>query len=137
MQKDKDSFILGLGNDIIEIERIREGLERHGQRFLDRLFTLKEQEYCLSHRDPVPHFSGRFAAKEAIAKSFGTGIGEHVSWQDIEILSEKEGAPRVTFSERLNQQFHHPRVLVSISHCKLYVTAVALWVKNNKRADDS
>lgn len=128
MPKDNQLSILGIGNDIIEIERIKEGLEKHQQRFLDRIFTLKEQEYCLKFHDPVPHFAGRFAAKEAIAKAFGTGIGEHISWQDMEILSEKEGAPRVEFSEKLNKLFHFPKVLVSISHCKLYVTAVAIWV---------
>lgn len=129
MSKNKNTPVLGLGNDIIEIERIRESLEKHQQRFLDRLFTPKEQLYCQKYEDPIPHYAGRFAAKEAIAKAFGTGIGEHISWQDIEILSESEGAPKVHFSDRLNALFDHPQILVSISHCKLYVTAVALWMK--------
>lgn len=129
MLKNNQLPILGIGNDIIEIERIKEGIETHKQRFLDRIFTFKEQQYCLKFNDPVPHFAGRFAAKEAIAKAFGTGLGEHISWKDMEILSKNGGAPSVEFSEQLNQSFLCPHVLVSISHCKLYVTAVAIWVK--------
>jgi holo-[acyl-carrier-protein] synthase len=62
MMKDNNSP-KGLGNDIIEIDRIRQSIERHGQHFLDRLFTQKEQDYCFKFKDPVPHFAGRFAAK--------------------------------------------------------------------------
>lgn len=120
--------VRGIGNDIIEIERIREGYETHAERFLTRLFTPKEQEYCLKHQDPIPHLAARFSGKEAIVKALGVGFGEHASWQDIEILNDEKGRPYVTFSSKLNKEFGDPEVLLSISHCKLYVTAVAIWV---------
>ena len=129
MKTDDAPSILGIGNDIIEIERIRKSIENHGYRLLARLFTTKEQDYCLKHKDPIPHFAGRFSAKEAIVKAFGTGFGEHASWLDIEILNDTKGKPCVHFSDALNQRLHNPRMLVSISHCHEYVTAMAIWLK--------
>jgi holo-[acyl-carrier protein] synthase len=123
----KDNNPRGLGNDIIEIERVRQSIERHGQHFLNRLFTPREQDYCYKFKDPVPHFAGRFAAKEAIAKALGTGFGAEVSWHDIEILGDESGKPTVHFSETAKKRFNHPRVLVSISHSASHATAVAIW----------
>jgi len=117
----------GLGNDIIEIERVGESYKEHGERFLDRVLTPKEKAYCLKHEDLTQHLAARFCAKEAIAKALGVGIGEHLSWQDIEILNDAKGKPCVTFSPSAIKAFGNPKVLLSISHCKLYVTAVALW----------
>jgi holo-[acyl-carrier protein] synthase len=124
---EKHSPILGIGNDIIEIDRIRKSIENHGYRLLARLFTTKEQDYCLKYKDPIPHFAGRFSAKEAIVKAFGTGFGEHASWLDMEILNDKHGKPYVTFTKGIIEHFHDPHVLLSISHCQHYVTAVAIW----------
>ncbi len=123
----KDNNPQGLGTDIIEIERIRQSIERHGQHFLDRLFTQREQDYCYKFKDPVPHFAGRFAAKEAITKALGTGFGAEVSWHDIEVLGDEKGKPEVHFSEAVKKHFHNPRVLVSISHSTTHATAVAIW----------
>ena len=126
--KDDRPPVLGIGNDIIEIERIRKSIDNHGYRLLSRLFTTKEQDYCLKHKDPIPHFAGRFSAKEAIVKAFGSGFGKYASWLDLEILNDKMGKPEVTFSESVNKHFNKPRVLISISHCELYVTATAIWI---------
>lgn len=128
-----DMCVLGIGNDIIEIERIRKSMQSYGHRLIDRLFTQKEQDYCLKYKDPVPRFAGRFSAKEAISKALGKGFGEHVAWKDIEILNDSDGKPAVFFSDDLNQRMHHPCVLVSISHCQLYATAFAIWVKKEKK----
>jgi holo-[acyl-carrier protein] synthase len=125
-----NSSILGIGNDIIEIERIREGLDAHGERFLERILTEKERKYCLSHQDPTPHLAARFSAKEAIVKAFGVGIGEQIAWKDLEIFNDEKGKPYVAFSSSVNEQFDHPKVLISISHCKLYVATVAVWVQS-------
>ena len=119
--------IKGLGNDIIEIERIKKGMDDHGQPFLDRLFTPKEQEYCQAQNDPYPRFAGRFAAKESIAKALGCGFGSEVSWHDIEILPDELGKPIVHLSEGLKKRFSDPQILVTISHCKSHATAVALY----------
>ena len=82
------SHILGIGTDIIEIERIRQSIDNHGYRLISRIFTPKEQDYCLKHKDPIPHFAARFSAKEAIVKALGTGFTEHITWQDIEITKD-------------------------------------------------
>ncbi len=123
----KDNSLQGLGNDIIEISRIRLSIERHGQHFLNRLFTQKEQDYCYKFKDPVPHFAGRFAAKEAVAKALGTGFGADVSWHDIEILGNEQGKPIAHLSEGIKKRFNSPHILVSISHSTSHATAVAIW----------
>lgn len=118
----------GLGNDIIEIDRVRKAHEEHGSSFLNRLFTKKEQEYCFKQQDPFPRFAGRFAAKEAIVKALGCGIGDQVAWHDMEILGDEKGKPIVHFSGELKARFHNPSIHVAISHCKEYATAVAIWM---------
>jgi holo-[acyl-carrier protein] synthase len=130
MTNTEKSQILGIGNDIIEIERIRKSIDTYGLRLISRLFTTKEQDYCLKYKDPVPHFAGRFSAKEAVVKALGTGFGEHASWLDIEILNESSGKPFVHFSNTLEKKLKGTLVLISISHCQLYVTAFAIWTRN-------
>lgn len=122
-----NSSIHGIGNDIIAISRMRQSVERHGHHFLNRLFTQKEQDYCYKFQDPVPHFAGRFAAKEALAKALGTGFGASLGWHDIEILSDEHGKPIVHTSATLQKEFKNPHLLVSISHEKEYATAFAIW----------
>lgn len=117
----------GIGTDIIEIERIRRSIDKHGQHFLDRQFTIKEQEYCLKYKDSAIHFAGRFAAKEAIAKALGTGFGKELTWHDLEILADEMGKPIVHLSERVSHHFKNPRILLSISHCQSHATAFAVW----------
>lgn len=121
------SNILGLGNDIIEIDRIRGNIEKHSRHFLNRLFSEKEQKYCFKYKDPAPHFAGRFAAKEAIVKALGIGFGKQVSWHNIEILNKESGRPETYLSDPLKESFNDPQILLSISHCKKYANAVAIW----------
>jgi holo-[acyl-carrier protein] synthase len=116
----------GIGNDIIEIERIERSIQRYGQKFLDRIFTKNEQAYCLKHHRSSRHFAGRFAAKEAVVKALGTGIREGVSWQDIEIINDDFGKPCVSLSKKLQEAFPGTQILLSISHAQTYATAVAL-----------
>ena len=120
-------MIKGLGNDLIEIERIRKSIERHEAHFLNRLFTKKEQDYCCQFKDPVPSFAGRFAAKEAISKALGVGFGSTLSWLDLEILNDSRGKPVVHFLDTAMKEFQNPVVLVSISHSKGHASAVAIW----------
>jgi holo-[acyl-carrier protein] synthase len=118
--------ILGIGTDIIEIERIKEAIERHGERFLDRIFTKKEQEYCRRYKNATPHFAGRFAAKEAIVKAFGTGLHEDMGWKEIEIINDSQGKPEVQLSARLKSSLSVAHIFLSISHCEAYATATAI-----------
>jgi len=121
-------LIKGLGNDIIAIDRIKQTIERHGTHFYNKVFTDAELKYCLSFKDPAVPIAGRFSAKEAIAKALGTGFGKAVSFLDIEILNDDLGRPFPQFTDAFNDHFNSPHILISISHCKEYATAVALWV---------
>ena len=117
----------GIGSDIIEIERIRSCIEEHRERFLERVFTAKEQEYCQRHQESAARFAGRFAAKEAVAKALGTGIGKMLAWKDIEIINQPSGKPEVHLSPLAKERFHQPNLLITISHCHLYALAVAIY----------
>ncbi len=125
-KKTNINSIQGLGNDIIEIDRVQKAIDRHGQDLLERLFTLKEQKYCFKYKNASLHFAGRFAAKEAIAKALGCGIGSELHWHDIEIINDKTGKPLVSFSPSVMKKFGDPTVLLSISHCEKYAMATAI-----------
>src|SRR6185369_2058017 len=88
-------MILGTGIDIIEVARIQSSHERFGERFLQRILKPAEIAYCLSHKRPAPFLAARFAAKEAISKAFGTGIGSQLGWQDLEVQRKDSGEPFV------------------------------------------
>src|SRR5947207_16021845 len=88
-------MIIGIGIDIIEVARIQASYERFGELFLKRILHPNEISYCLSHRVPAPFLAARFAAKEAISKAFGTGIGAQLAWQDMEIGRKESGEPFV------------------------------------------
>jgi holo-[acyl-carrier protein] synthase len=119
-------MIKGIGNDIIEISRIKSVIERQGKRFLDRVFTLSEQQYCLQHKESERHFAGRFAAKEAIVKALGTGLKDGLTWLDFEILNDEKGKPVVHISPVIENLIQKSSILISISHCKEYATAFAI-----------
>lgn len=120
-------MVLGVGNDIVEIERIKTNLERYKTRFLNRVFTAHEQYYCLKRKEPALHFAGRFAAKEAIVKALGIGFSQGLTWLDVEIKNDVNGKPFVEFSPKLKELFGSPQILISISHCHRYATAFAIW----------
>jgi len=123
------SNILGIGNDIIEVARIAESIEKFGDKFLDKLFTQKEKAYCKKHRNFPVRVAGRFCAKESIAKALGTGFGEDLAWLDLEIINNERGKPEVVFSPKLAARLEGTSIQLSISHCNSYAAAVALWSK--------
>jgi holo-[acyl-carrier protein] synthase len=124
-------MILGIGNDIIEIARIKANLDKYQDRFLNRVFTTYEQDYCLNRKEPSLHLAGRFAAKEAIVKALGTGFSQGLTWTDIEIHNEASGKPFVVSSLKVIELFDSPQLLISISHCHAYAAAVAIWQKKS------
>lgn len=126
-------MILGIGNDIIEIARIEALLSRYPEKFLKRVFTPNEQKYCLARKQASRHFAGRFAAKEAIVKALGTGFSDGLNWLDFEIQPNFDGKPLVILSPYANQRFNHPHLLISISHCHEYATAVAIWTSQSPK----
>ena len=119
-------MIKGLGTDIIEIDRIEKIINRYGHKFLDRHFTKSEQDYCSKYRNSTQHYTGRFAAKEAIVKALGTGISKEIFWTDIEIINDEQGKPHVYLSPEVRNYFSNPTIHISISHSKKYATAVAI-----------
>ncbi|MGI8965783.1 MAG: holo-ACP synthase [Limisphaerales bacterium] len=122
-------MILGTGIDIIEVARIKASYEKFGERFLNRIFHGAEIAYCLSHKNPAPFLAVRFAAKEAISKAFGIGIGGQLGWQDLEIGRRESGEPFVIFSaaaEKLLQQCGAKKVHLSLSHTDQHATALAI-----------
>lgn len=122
-------MILGIGIDIIEVHRISASLERFGERFGQRILSDAEMKYCLSHKHPAPFVAARFAAKEAISKAFGTGIGAQLGWQDMEIAHKDSGEPFVILhgkGKKLFEARKGKQVLVSISHTQQYAAVVAV-----------
>jgi holo-[acyl-carrier protein] synthase len=122
-------MILGIGIDLIEVERIRASFTKFGDRFLKRILHPAEIEYCLSHKDPAPFLAARFAAKEAISKAFGTGIGAELGWQDMEVRRKESGEPYVVLhggGEELFRKRGARALLISLSHTQAHSTAVAV-----------
>ena len=125
-------MILGLGTDIVEIDRIASMIERHGDSFLDRVFTPAERAYCGSKKHAAQHYAGRWAAKEAAMKALGTGFITGIHWHDFEVLPERSGAPTLTLSGGAAQHASSlgiNSILVTMSHCKAYATATAIAVR--------
>ncbi|WOO43333.1 holo-ACP synthase [Rubellicoccus peritrichatus] len=123
---------LGLGTDIVDIERIQHAHERHGNRFLKRIYTEEEQAYCLGMKNPYPHLAARFAAKEAVSKCFGTGICGEFGWTSVSICKGSRDEPYAKLDEKgqtLLDAMGGTRVLVSLSHTSSLGHAVALVVK--------
>jgi holo-[acyl-carrier protein] synthase len=122
-------MILGIGIDIIEVGRIEASYAKFGDRFLNRILHPNEISYCLSHRSPGPFLAARFAAKEAISKAFGTGIGAQLGWQDMEVGRKESGEPFVILHQA-GQELLRARggraVLLSLSHTQIHATAVAI-----------
>jgi holo-[acyl-carrier protein] synthase len=121
--------ILGVGIDIIEVARIRSSYERFGERFLNRILHPNEIAYCLSHKVPAPFLAARFAAKEAISKAFGTGIGAQLGWQDMEVGRKESGEPFVILHDggkKLLDERKGRVVLISLSHTQEHAAAVAI-----------
>lgn len=116
----------GVGTDIIEIERVREAISKHGDSFIEKIFTKEEQAYCKKYRDPMPQYAARFSAKESIVKALGCGFGDQIGFLDIEISHDPAGKPIVQFSPAAKKKFNQPHVILSMSHCKEYVSTVAL-----------
>ena len=120
---------LGVGIDIIEVARIAASYEKFGERFVTRILLPDEIAYCRSHKDPAPFLAARFAAKEAISKAFGTGIGAALGWQDIEIRRKASGEPFVVLHGKGEQLFASrgaKRLLVSLSHTANYAAVTAI-----------
>ena len=119
--------MLGVGVDIIETERIERSLQRFGERFLHRVFTDGEIAYCQSMKYHARHFAARFAAKGAVAKAFGTGIGKAMGWRDIDIHKKRSGEPFVVLggsAKSLADERKIRALWISLSHTNHHAVAM-------------
>lgn len=125
-------ILIGLGTDIIEVERVRGVLARQGGRFLDRVFTEEERAYCASKSHPDRHYAARFAAKEAVSKCFSTGIGAELGWRSVSIYHGARQQPLVRLDaqgEALLQRVGATHIHLSLSHSDTVAIAVAALVR--------
>ncbi|MEM1293884.1 MAG: holo-ACP synthase [Verrucomicrobiota bacterium] len=122
-------MIFGIGVDVVENARIRQSIDRLGDAFLDRVFTASERKYCDAMKFSSRHYAARFAAKEAIAKAFGTGIGADLNWTDMEILRRDSGEPYVVLCGR-GKDFAKrkciTKIMISLTHTDQYAAANAV-----------
>lgn len=116
-------MIIGTGVDLIEVKRLRQAIEKWGDKFLSRIFTSAELENAKSRGSLYQHFAGRFAAKEAVFKALGDA---GLDWQDLQILNDGRGRP---YCQILNGRGKKVAVKISISHVKNYAVANAVISK--------
>lgn len=124
-------LIGGIGTDIIEIDRIKKIAGRKGQRFLKRVFTEAELDFCFGRSDPYPCLAARFAAKEAVFKTFGSGLAG-CRWTDIEVVRKGSAPPEIMLgglARELAEKAGINRVMISISHDRDRAVAFAVAVK--------
>ena len=121
--------VLGIGIDLVECARIQHSLDRFGERFLHRVFTTGEIEYSQSMKYPARHLAARFAAKEAVSKAFGTGIGKAMSWKEIDVHRKPSGEPFVVLEGKAKQLAADRGVgkaWISLSHTENHAMATII-----------
>ena len=125
-------MIFGTGIDIIEVDRIKNSIQKYSDRFKKKIFTQKEIDYCHSQADPAKHFAARFTVKEAVSKCFGTGITGAIPWKDIEVDKLNSGQPVLNLygnGKELFNQLNLKHIHISITHDKTYAVAHAIAEK--------
>ncbi|WP_404425462.1 holo-ACP synthase [Nibricoccus sp. IMCC34717] len=125
-------LLLGLGADLCDVARIREVNTRQGARFLEKVFTAEEIAYCGGRADPAPHYAARFAAKEAVAKAFTTGIGAELGWHSISVRNGTRSEPLAVLDDqgmRLLRQVGGTDILLTLTHTETTAMAVAAIIR--------
>ena len=113
-----------IGIDIVEVARIKQLVERHGERFIRRVYGPMEQQTLQARRDRFPFLAGRFAAKEAAIKALGKYLTVRPPYQEIEIINDNAGQPRLRFSETVSAHLNHLEFQVSIAHERSHAVAI-------------
>ncbi|MBN2182782.1 MAG: holo-ACP synthase, partial [Sedimentisphaerales bacterium] len=121
--------ILAHGIDLVDFPRIEQMIERHGERFINKIFTPSEQAYADNKKNRVEKYAGRFAAKEAILKLIGTGWRGKIAWTDIEIINNESGRPQVTLDgevKKIADKLGISQISISITHTANFAIASAV-----------
>ena len=124
-------MISGIGIDIIEVARVQKLVEKH-DKYLQKIFTLNEIDYCRKFKNSSQHFAGRFSVKEAFLKALGTGWSKGLSFNEIETVNDDLGKPEIVLHSKTKETFEQQNlrfVHVSIAHLKDYATAVVVIEK--------
>lgn len=123
--------ILGSGIDLVDCDRIQSSMDRFGQRFLKRIYHPAEVKYCQQQKFPYRHLAARFAAKEAVSKTFGTGIGAELGWLDMEVVRRASGEPELQLHGKgldLLKKRGGKRILISLTHTDHQAAANAILI---------
>ncbi|MDB9741440.1 holo-ACP synthase [Akkermansiaceae bacterium] len=121
--------LLGIGIDVVETSRIESSISQFGDQFLSRIFTPDERKYCEKNKRAVLHYAARFAAKEAVSKALGTGIGKDVAFTEIEVAKKESGEPVIILhgkAKAFAQQREICQILISLTHAEHYAAANAV-----------
>ena len=130
--------IVAHGIDLVDCPRIEEMVNRHGERFVNRVFTEAEQAYAEANRNNIEKLAGRFAAKEAILKLMGTGWRGKIAWTDIEVINNDVGQPEVTLSgevRKIADKLGIEHVSVSITHTANFAIASAVALAQSNESE--
>ncbi len=119
-------MIIGIGTDIVTISRIEKLKREFGDRFLNRIFTKEEKDYCEKYDNSLEHYAVRLAGKEAVAKALGLGLKSHLKWKNIHISNDNKGKPNVSFSGKVTDETNNYICHISLSHCSDYATATSV-----------
>jgi len=128
--RESGGVIIGMGVDLAEVGRIQKAIERHGEAFLRRVYTVAEREYCERFKNKYERFAGRFAAKEAAMKALGTGWRRGVRWVDFEVVREKGGRPTIRLdgeAKKIAEELGVKRIALSITHTEAQALAQVIF----------
>jgi holo-[acyl-carrier protein] synthase len=122
MTESTDNKRIGIGCDIIEVDRIKARFNKQ-KSLMNMIFTESEISYIMQFKEPHERIAGFFSAKESVAKALGTGISNNVNWKDIVIEHNTEGKPFVKLINRLYSEYNIASIEISISHCQTHAIA--------------
>ena len=118
--------IFGIGIDLVEVQRIKAGIEKFPARFRSRIFTKNEIAFCETRQHKYLSYAARFAAKEAFSKALGTGLRGKISWQDIEVIDDERSKPNLFITGKAKKYLGDRKFHVSLSHTEDYATAIVV-----------
>ena len=118
--------IFGIGIDLIEVSRIKQTIARFGERFRNRIFSTREQNFCESQNEKYLSYATRFAAKEAFSKALGTGLRGKISWRDIVVIDNEKSRPELEINGRAKKLLNERKTFLSITHTENYASAIVI-----------